>query len=324
MGFRIFISGINHNLYKMKPRILYIDHAYHIKTCSTKFLIDKLKKIAYVDQAWIDPSLRGKDIEGLSKFSDNLYDFLILFQISLPKYILDHYIDYRHGVFIPMYDGLVNWSDEDYANISEFQSINFSSTLHEIFVAKGLQSIYCQYFPKPVNGSQAGDLKSIFFWQRINSVNLDVLLKVLGNQIEKIHYHCSVDPENSPDVDIGIALKRNIEVSITNWFEKKEDLNKIISQSSLYFAPRLTEGIGMSFLEAMAMGRCVIAPNLPTMNEYIKHGETGFLYEPDYLDRVDIDGDDVRYIQKNAKNMITEGYYRFINAFDKILKNVFN
>ena len=100
----------------MKPRILYIDHAYHIKTCSTKFLIDKLKKIAYVDQAWIDPSLRGKDIEGLSKFSDNLYDFLILFQISFPKYIRNKikksYKLYENlfnpSMYLPRRDGSIN------------------------------------------------------------------------------------------------------------------------------------------------------------------------------------------------------------------------
>lgn len=55
-------------------------------------------------------------------------------------------------------------------------------------------------------------------------------------------------------------------------------MQQYIQKSALYFAPRKYEGIGMSFLEAMASGRCVIAPDYPTMNEYIKNGETGYLY----------------------------------------------
>jgi glycosyltransferase involved in cell wall biosynthesis len=37
----------------------------------------------------------------------------------------------------------------------------------------------------------------------------------------------------------------------------------------------------MSFLEAMAMGLCVVAPNAPTMNEYIQNGVNGLLYDPE-------------------------------------------
>jgi hypothetical protein len=37
----------------------------------------------------------------------------------------------------------------------------------------------------------------------------------------------------------------------------------------------------MAFLEAMAMGKCVVAHNDATMNEYIKDGVNGILFDAD-------------------------------------------
>ena len=45
--------------------------------------------------------------------------------------------------------------------------------------------------------------------------------------------------------------------------------------------PRPAEGIGHSFIEAMALGHCVVAADRPTMNEYIRDGVNGLLYDPD-------------------------------------------
>ena len=53
-----------------------------------------------------------------------------------------------------------------------------------------------------------------------------------------------------------------------------------LRRAGIYFAPRLYEGIGISFLEAMAMGKAVVAPDNPTMNEYVTHNVNGFLYKP--------------------------------------------
>jgi glycosyltransferase involved in cell wall biosynthesis len=50
---------------------------------------------------------------------------------------------------------------------------------------------------------------------------------------------------------------------------------------NVFVAPRRFEGIGLSFLEAMARGQVVIAENNATMNEYIVHDVNGLLYEPD-------------------------------------------
>jgi glycosyltransferase involved in cell wall biosynthesis len=48
-------------------------------------------------------------------------------------------------------------------------------------------------------------------------------------------------------------------------------------------APRRYEGIGMAFLEAMAMEMCVVAENQSTANEYILSGKNVILYGGDRI-----------------------------------------
>jgi len=60
---------------------------------------------------------------------------------------------------------------------------------------------------------------------------------------------------------------------------KREQYLKDLVKHNVYVAPRRFEGIGMSFLEAMAMGMCVVAENQPTANEYIVSGQNGILFE---------------------------------------------
>jgi len=51
----------------------------------------------------------------------------------------------------------------------------------------------------------------------------------------------------------------------------------ILKEPGIYIAPRLKEGIGMAFLEQMAMGKCVVAHGDATMDEYIVDGKTGII-----------------------------------------------
>lgn len=107
-------------------------------------------------------------------------------------------------------------------------------------------------------------------------------------------------------VEINKSIQERFSLTYSTWFDTRKEMQKIIESSSIYIAPRFAEGIGMSFLEAMAMGRCVVAVNNPTMNEYIINGVTGFLYEYENP-KIFIDTD-ILEIQKNTYNYIKEGY----------------
>ncbi len=62
---------------------------------------------------------------------------------------------------------------------------------------------------------------------------------------------------------------------VSSWFRDAGEYLDMLAAANVFFAPRRAEGIGMSFLEAMAMGLCVVAPRGPTMSEYIENGRNG-------------------------------------------------
>ena len=83
---------------------------------------------------------------------------------------------------------------------------------------------------------------------------------------------------------------------------------RAMDAAAFYIAPRVYEGIGMSFLEAMARGRCVVAADHPTMNEYIEHGKTGFLFQPDAITSLEYTEEQIREIQRASRDYILNGY----------------
>lgn len=198
----------------------------------------------------------------------------------------------------------------------DFNIINFSATLHQELSNIGFSSFYIQYFPKPAEVADWGDDKSIFFWNRTTDINLakaEILLT--DYDYNKFHLHKALDPEQKFD-EPGALLAAKLEIS--EWYDTREEMIKDMEKSAVYIAPRLYEGIGMSFLEAMAHGRCVIAPDNPTMNEYITDKVTGYLYNPNQI--VPLSLDRIKEIQKEAYAFICNGYQEWEKKKFEILK----
>ena len=80
-----------------------------------------------------------------------------------------------------------------------------------------------------------------------------------------------VEVRSLPDISLGQDNGEKVWKNRQNYLRELEKFH-------VYFAPRKYEGIGMTFLEAMAMGMCVVAENAPTANEYILSGKNGILY----------------------------------------------
>ena len=78
-----------------------------------------------------------------------------------------------------------------------------------------------------------------------------------------------------------LELGYTFDVKKGNDFLSREEYLSRIAACEIVVAPRRKEGIGMAFLEAMAMGKCVVAHNEATMNEYIKDGVNGILFDAD-------------------------------------------
>ena len=73
----------------------------------------------------------------------------------------------------------------------------------------------------------------------------------------------------------------------------------------------------MSFLEAMAMGKSVIAVNNPTMNEYIEDKKTGYLF--DLKNPSEIDISNILKVQENAYKFMKDGYEKWKKDKYKII-----
>lgn len=287
----------------MKPKLLFIGHEYHKKTKSSDFMQNIMSKYFDIEFFALDPYQCNIN-EQLEPLKNKNYDVLVLWQMMPSIEKLRQYISFEHCAFFPMYDGVPSRNDKIWYEYRDVNIINFSKTLHDELKSLGFSSYYFQYFPKPLKITNEGDEKSIFFWQRINQININTVAKLIDlENIKHIHFHHAIDPGHE-FVEPGEEI--NKKATHSTWFDTREDMQKQMQKSAVYIAPRMFEGIGMSFLEAMAMGRCVIAPNNPTMNEYIKNGVNGILYDlnnPKYVDLSNI-----REIQKNTIKYIKDGF----------------
>lgn len=293
---------INSHTAEAKKRLLYIGHYYHQKTKSADFMIRLLRERYEVEILILkknDPPYKN-----LKTYAGN-YHLLVCWQFLPAIKIVGKYINYKHAIFFPMADshpGILKI--EKWHQSRKLQIICFSSSLHQQLKYEGFSSHYFQYFPPPNPVDDLGDAESAFFWKRSKRITFDTVAKLSqSSNIKKVHIH------NVPDPGTPLTLPDDSDTltyTFSYWFEHKEELINLIKKSAYYIAPRINEGIGMSFLDAMAMGRCVIASNATTMNEYIQHGVNGLLY--DVNDPPSIGTVDVREMQQNALATIQLGH----------------
>ena len=297
---------------KKSNKIVYIGHSYHNKTKSTTFLIDYLKGFYDVDLV-LDDSWQGKPFPDLS-FIDESYLGVIFFQ-NLPDKEVISSIKNDNLIFFPMYDA-VYWGGYAYwRSLRHMKIFNFSSTLHNKLSRWGFETKYVQYFPKP-DKYIGGAKREVFFWQRLSKISIKEIAQIFAKSRVNIHIHRALDPGQEYTKPTK-EEEKNLGVTYSDWFETREEMQTVIKQKGIYVAPREYEGIGMSFLEAMAMGKAVVAVNNPTMNEYIVDGRTGYLF--DLASPKSIDLKDLEKVQKNTYKYMCDGYAKWETDKHKII-----
>lgn len=284
--------------------LLFIGYDLHLKTKSSEPVEELLEQHFLVTKCYMDLSGDTAYAE-LKLLPVKRFDVVVCWQVLPPRDLLDRCVEFDAAAFFPMLDACPNLRKvEKWWPYRDFNIICFSKFLEQQLLGLGLSARYVQYFPEPRDELVYGEADSAFLWFRRDEINPKLVGELFAeSNVRHVHIHNAPDfgstfekpPENGP-----------IQYSYSTWFERKSELNATIGQSAFYMAPRSCEGIGMSFLEAMAMGKCVVAPNQPTMNEYIQHGETGVLYSlevPQPLSPVD-----VREIQRKTSAFMKDGY----------------
>ena len=298
--------------YKSK-KIVYIGHSRHAKTKSTVFLIKFLRKFFNVktvpEHTW-----EGKPFPDLS-FINKSYLAVIFFQTYPSPEILSK-IKCDNIIYFPMYDSFVGSKFKTWKHLQKIKVINFSKTTHNTFKSWGFDSIYIQYFPKPPK-FQKGNKREIFFWQRITKLNIYTILKLIGNHKFKIHINKFIDPFQE-FIQPTKKMEKKYSITYSKWIISKKASDKLIGGKGIYIAPREHEGIGMGFLDAMALGKAVIAVDKPTMNEYIIHNKTGYLFNLDNPKEIDLSN--IYTVQKNTYEYMNRGYKEWLVKREKIIK----
>jgi glycosyltransferase involved in cell wall biosynthesis len=96
----------------------------------------------------------------------------------------------------------------------------------------------------------------------------------LARRMTDVPFHWIGDGEASPDLR---------HVNPTGWLPRTEALRKVAS-CAVYLQASNWEGMPLSVMEAMALGRAVVASDIPAHREIIRPGVTGLLARsvPDY------------------------------------------
>jgi len=229
-------------------KILLVDHIAHRKTQSVDFFIALLRERFEVEVFYYDRVYEISAAEALKSA-----DVVVWFEFLPSRFRI--FAEGKPNVFVPMYDN-------EWGSVWQWRRIAWSGMGVVSFCEKvtrhahrcGVTNIIdVKYFldPEDYRGME-GDPRNVLFWDR-GSISEAAARKLFQG------------------LDVNFIHK-------TSFLPRTEYL-EFIKPVGVVVAPRLTEGIGMPVVEAMAMGKCVIANDDATMNEYVRDRETGLLFD---------------------------------------------
>ncbi len=302
-------------------RIAYFGHSYHEKTRSNKFLTDLLKQLGTVDFWFVEPQDAARS-EWISKFNEESYDLIVIYQVA----DLMEFLSSRHPnvVFVPMYDAmLASYSSNEIVwspTLDSAKVLCFSWALRREMMRRDIVHACFQYYPNPENYRQVDEFGRLrgLFWYRRREISPETIFDLCrGTAFDKFVIHYGPDPGH--EIDENWSPPDNIaSLQHSAWSESGTAFSAALQQCNIFFAPRPVEGIGMSVLEAMASGLCVVARNSPAMDEYISNGYNGLLYERNRHAPLDFSA--AAQIGPRARESVRRGYERWSTSIPSLLE----
>lgn len=266
-------------------RLLFIGHALHLNSRSSDFFVRFLEGFAQVSLLYVLPEAFD-DIGLIESLCFSSFDAVILWQVDfLASFFLSRGCA---TIVVPMLDASAGLPAVHWLSMKGALVISFSRDIHLLASCNGIRSVYARYFPQPLtfgwdqDSGMEGDL-SLFFWERnpFSSLNAAHVIREFSSLVDHIHIHRSENCQASKllSLDELARLSRGARITCSSWFSDRESLQRVLIASQIYIAPRLCEGIGHAFLEAMAAGRLVVAHGAGTHSDYISHGRNGYLVD---------------------------------------------
>jgi len=246
----------------------FLTHPHHRHTQTFEWLKEAISRP--VRMLYGDPETLREYLPSLQKQPPKL---LILFQLEHLAAWASHFCPV---LVFPMHDFTRLTPDGYLASLRGVEWINFSRFLHQRLSGLGLPSQYLQYAPDPSEFSQVSWQKGAraYFWERMPTELDDRAVRGLLSGLGV----GSLEVRRLGDAQFGQGQSAEARGKAERSWQNPQDYIRKLANYNVYVAPRRFEGIGMTFLEAMAMGMCVVAENQPTANEYILSGQNGILY----------------------------------------------
>jgi hypothetical protein len=279
--------------------VAFLANSFHLtKTKSVDFLISLMRE-------WFGEVAVIPHKEAWARLPGTRWDLLVAFQHLYRPEELEAF-GARTTVLVPMFDDCPQVR-EFWLPYRGFKVLSFSRTLGSRLEGWGLEVCVVQYWQPPTERPAEPPVPGLrgFFWPRTLGLGWGHIKALLGDSLwQSFHLHLT-NPEGAAVLPTD---QERLEYSIvqTDWFEDPAEAKRAVARANVYFAPRRYEGIGQAVLEALSLGLCVVAPDLPTMNEYIIHGENGLLYNPDHPHALDFTS--VDQLGRNARASAERGF----------------
>lgn len=170
----------------------------------------------------------------------------------------------------------------------------FKSTSNIIHIGNGVD-ITTKFNPDRINLKRIEELKQQLFIRKE-----DVVITFIGRFVKEKGIFDLIDSfqllrekhnhvkllmiggisNSERDLESNIALEKRLleNPSIINVGYRK-DIPELLAISDIFVLPSYREGLPRSIIEAMAMGKPVIASNIRGCREEVQHGVNGFLFE---------------------------------------------
>lgn len=301
-------------------KIAFIDHSYHRTTKSSGFFIELLNKVGTVS-FFYDESWCGGKNNWRHDFKTHEFDVVVVWQAHEALSAID--LTHPNVVFVPMYDAMLTHNQFYWHNtFARVKCLSFCRKLHQELQKRGALSEHFRYFPNFVEFETVGNYNDLraFFWQRRPQINRDVIERLSeGTVFDLLTIHQAVDP-GWPAPTVSYPSKTFKRIEISRWFETSANYRSVLSDHNVFFSPRNFEGIGIATLEAMASGMCVVAPNCPTMNEYISNGTNGLLWSVDRPNSLDFTR--ASELGARARESVERGFAEWTSSIPDLMEFV--
>lgn len=296
-------------------KLFFLDLINHIKTGSAVFIQDILKRrfnvhLHYASGRRAPDMCTASDVAG--------FDALLYFQMSPTVHMAKGFN--KPSIYVPMYDG-ESFNPWKWRRIAQTGArvISFSSVLTARLAAYGLNILTVRYFPPKADFSP-GNPRKMFLWHR-GCVSFEALKKCIRpDDFDEIIIRLS---ESSREKFKCEEIERyHVRLIPADYLKTREEYYALFKECGVYVAPRYKEGIGMSFLEAMSMGKCVLVHNDATMNEYVQNGCNGYVVNmlDESIEPLDWTEAKVRSMQQKAFNDCQIGFQRWKDDQGQILE----